>query len=150
MRRQQRALLANVPYHYAACTLPQRSINCALLYAEQYYLFFRQMPEYSRFDPEHTILPSSFMFRQTITIRDNQERTNVYCDMFGWHENKRIRRRADIRTCKPEWMHMIYKINAVLLQACTTGKGADEKSDRSSFMTFNPYVKDGVIERYKT
>ena len=53
-------------------------------------------------------------------------------------------------TSKPEWMNLIYKIGVVLLQACTVDKGIIDSYEENTFMTFNPYAKDGVVERYKT
>ena len=104
--------------------------------------------EYNRNDPATTIVPYIFLFKNKRTIKDNQERANQYTDLFGWHKNPVTTRRKDIRTPTVKWMHLMYQIEATLLQACVVLHPADEKAGAHNFIKFNPYCIDGVTEKY--
>lgn len=152
VKTHHRCLLKNVPNHYVACTIPQRAIIAAIFLAEQYYFFHQNIQEYNRNDRKLSIVPYIFLFKSKITIKDNQERNNQYTDLFGWHKNTSIKtnKRKDMRTPTVKWMHLMYQICATLLQAVLILPPAGEKASMKHFMTFNPYMIDGVIEKYIT
>ena len=150
MQQHQRAMLSNVSNHCVACSIPQRSINAALILVEQYYYTNPVVKQYSRNDKNTSILPSMFLFKNVTTVKDNQERDNQYSDMFGWHKNPNDSRRPDIRQSSTAWMTLMYKIGSVLLQACTVEKPPHHTEGDSYFMTFNPYARSGDGEIYRT
>ena len=140
MKNNHRCLLHNVTNDYSACTILLRAITAAILLAESYHTFYRRVLKYNRNDPEYSITPVTFLWKQRRTIKDNQERNNLYTDIFGWHPNPSCRKRKDIRDTSVQWMHLMHTIASTLMQTCITFPSCLVPSVSKNYMTFNPYV----------
>lgn len=151
MKVHHRYLLHNVLNDLKPCSITLKAINASIILAETYYRNYIRVQSYSRYDFDTSIMPIQFIHQVRPTIKDNQERNNVYTSLFGWHRNKNSTRHQHITGPSVHWMHLMYSIGATLLQACIELPDCEKRPTIKDYMTFNPYTnKDGELMPYYT
>ena len=140
-----RFLISNVVNDFQVPNIPQRGVNAAFMQAEHYQFGLRPR-EYGRYDQTSSILPGAFIHKMKVSIKNNQEVSDFYTSLLGWHRNKSEIRRPDITTPTKPWMRLLYLMGASMLQACIILPLIKCEEDDFKFNTYNPYLIDGKFE----
>ena len=145
LKVHHRFLINNIANNFKIPNIPLRGVTSAFLHAENYQYIVRA-PEYGRYDQTSSILPGSFIYKITTTIRDGKEIPNYHTSLLGWHVNKHDDRRPDITVPYSQWIRLLYSMGATMLQACIVMPWKKVESDTLKYNTYNPYLKNGKFE----